>query len=477
MSFEFKKPVVGITVVFISGLIFSQYLNIKLFLLFFLLFVVFVLMFCLHKKKIIFELLIIFFFFLFGIVWFKVDKILPSNHFYNVVGDIQSKEVKVYGVIISEPEVSLEKTSFYLKVKRIELDDFTSNNLYGDILVKLGFQSDVSYGDELELTGYLSSIKVNYYSKLRSYFQYLLNRKIYYILRLNKYCEFKVIGQKKGNKFKSFAIYFKNKINKIIFDNVRGVSVGVIQAMVLGDKKAVPKVIYDDMIKTGTVHILVVSGFNVGIVAYLINLILKFFRFNRIVRFVCIVVCLFLYCLLTGACVPVVRATIMAVFIGLSYFVQKENDIVNALSLAALVILLVNPNFIFDVGFLLSFSCVLALGWFYPILVKIFGLDSINIKLIKNFLQVVLSSLSVWLFTFLIVLLNFKLVSWISVLANIFIPFIATLITICVFGMVLFSFISSYMAYTFASVCEVLVAILLYLNAILLKIPYAYITF
>jgi competence protein ComEC len=109
-----------------------------------------------------------------------------------------------------------------------------------------------------------------------------------------------------------------------------------------------------------------VSGFNVGIVTFIIILLLKLIRLPRKVRLACAIILLILYCLVTGASTPVVRATVMAGVFLLAYLFKREPDIYNSLFLAAIFILAFNPRQLFDIGFQLSFASVFSIIYIYP---------------------------------------------------------------------------------------------------------------
>ena len=120
-------------------------------------------------------------------------------------------------------------------------------------------------------------------------------------------------------------------------------------------------------------HILAISGFNVGIVAYVIFLFLKIFPLGRRGHYILTILILIVYAVLTGGQPPVVRATIMAVVFLAGFILEREPESINTLSCAALFILLVNPVNLFDVGFQLSFVSVLAIIVFYPKCVSVFA--------------------------------------------------------------------------------------------------------
>jgi competence protein ComEC len=245
-------------------------------------------------------------------------------------------------------------------------------------------------------------------------------------------------------------------------------------AMVLGEKRNIPWFVNNAMMKTGTVHILVVSGFNVGIVSFIIILFLKLIRVPRRIRFVIAIPCLVIYCLMTGASTPVVRATVMAIVFMLGFLLKREPDIYNSLSVACLFILIFNPRQLFDIGFQLSFTSVFAIVSIYPRLKSYLGIESLKIKYLRLLIDGCLVSFSAWLGTMGFIAYYFKIFSPITVLANLLIVPLATLITLCGFSLVFMSLIFPALASSFASASELLVALLIKINAFLARFPAAY---
>ena len=157
-----------------------------------------------------------------------------------------------------------------------------------------------------------------------------------------------------------------------------------------------------------------------------------------------------------------------------SYFFKKEPDIYNSLATAALFILGINPRQIFDVGFQLSFVSVLAIVYFYPKLKALVCLELCRIKILKFLAEGCLVSFSAWLGTGVIVALNFQIVSTVTVLANILIVPLATLITLCGFTLVLSGLIYPGLAHLFSLPTAVLITLLLNVNAVLIRLPFAF---
>jgi competence protein ComEC len=160
-----------------------------------------------------------------------------------------------------------------------------------------------------------------------------------------------------------------------------------------------------------------------------------------------------------------------------AYFLKRDADIYNSLGSAGLFILLIGPRQIFDVGFQLSFISVLAIVYFYPKLKALIRLESCRVKILKFIGESCLVSLSAWLGTLTIIALNFRIISPVTVLANILIVPLATLITLCGFTLVLSGLVNPYLAHLFSLPTAVLITLLLNINAILIKLPFAYIYF
>jgi competence protein ComEC len=244
--------------------------------------------------------------------------------------------------------------------------------------------------------------------------------------------------------------------------------------MVLGEKAHIPKLVYNSMVRSGTVHILVVSGFNVGIVAGLVILVLKILRLGRKLRFVLAVFCLVFYCFLTGSSTPVVRATLMGEFFLFSALLKRESDIYNSLALAALFILAVNPRQLFDVGFQLSFASVFAIVFLYPRFSSLARPQALKARWLKAFACGGLVSFSAWIGTLGFIAYYFRIFAPVTILANIFIVPLAAFITLCGFSLVFAALIFPAGAPFFAATAELAVTCLLKINALLIRIPGAY---
>ncbi len=145
-----------------------------------------------------------------------------------------------------------------------------------------------------------------------------------------------------------------NVLNNMIYLHTFSNSAPVISSMLLGNRVALPGETIDNFMKTGVIHFIAISGFNVGIVVFTIWLPLRLLRVNQTLSMGIVLFVVFLYVLLTGLNPPVLRAGIMVVaFLG-SFMVRRQWDITSGLFTAIFFILVRNPADLFNVGFQLS---------------------------------------------------------------------------------------------------------------------------
>ncbi|MCX5699244.1 MAG: ComEC/Rec2 family competence protein, partial [Candidatus Omnitrophica bacterium] len=343
----------------------------------------------------------------------------------------------------------------------------------GEVLVKMDFQPVLNYGDNLMLLGNLG--RPFSFGQSQSYKNFLARQGIYLIMSIKDRRQ--ILWQ---NKFSGLGLIcgclrLRVYLEEVISRYLPALPSSILAAMVLGQKRDIPWLVNNSMVKSGTVHILVVSGFNVGIVAFMINLLFKILRFPRKARIILTAICLLVYCLITGATNPVIRATVMGLVCLAAYLLKREPDIYNSLMSAALFILVFNPRQLFDIGFQLSFISVLAIVYLYPKLKALARLELCKIKLLKFFAEGCLVSFSAWMGTLVIIALNFRIICPVTVLANILIVPLATLITLCGFTLVLTGLIYPDLAHLFSLPTAALISLLLNINAALIKLPFAYI--
>ena len=139
-------------------------------------------------------------------------------------------------------------------------------------------------------------------------------------------------------------------------------------AMTTGDRNAIDASLRDRYGATGTSHLLAVSGLHVGIVALLVNLLLwplAALRGGHLLRNLLALPAIWGYAALTGLSPSVVRAATMFSGVQLALAASQSRSSLNLLCATASIMLLVWPNYLFDVSFQLSFAAVAGIFLLY----------------------------------------------------------------------------------------------------------------
>ena len=143
----------------------------------------------------------------------------------------------------------------------------------------------------------------------------------------------------------------------------------VLAAMTLGDKSAMTRELRDVYAVSGASHVLALSGLHLGIIYMLLSLLIVGRRLRYVILPV-VVLAIWAFVLLTGLPVSVVRAAVMISLYALLSLIHRGHFSLNALSLAALLILTVSPDSLWDVGFQLSFAAMVAILTVQPLLAR-----------------------------------------------------------------------------------------------------------
>jgi competence protein ComEC len=143
----------------------------------------------------------------------------------------------------------------------------------------------------------------------------------------------------------------------------------VLKAVLLGDRSSLDSETIESFRKTGLYHLLVIAGLHVGLLALLADWLLRLLPLRQRSRRLTVLALLVFYAFLVEQRAPTLRATLMIGLYLLARLLHRGNSTLNAIGLAALVLLLWRPAWLLDSGFQLSFSAALLIaGLVVPIL-------------------------------------------------------------------------------------------------------------
>jgi competence protein ComEC len=143
----------------------------------------------------------------------------------------------------------------------------------------------------------------------------------------------------------------------------------VLKAVLLGDRSSLDSETIENFRKTGLYHLLVIAGLHVGLLVLLASSLLRLFPLGEPSRRLIVLVLLMFYSVLVEQRPPTLRATLMISLYLVGRLLYRGHSTLNAVGLAALILLLSRPSWLFDSGFQLSFSAALLIaGLALPIL-------------------------------------------------------------------------------------------------------------
>lgn len=238
----------------------------------------------------------------------------------------------------------------------ITLKDSTAKNLY--------------YGDELLIPAAYHPIDPPYNPAEFNYKKYLANQNIYYQVFLYPK-QFYTLRTNTGNSIIAYSLRLRQRlVEKFRADMHNPEAIAVASTLILGYKADLSNDVLQAYSKTGTIHVLSVSGAHVAIIFVLLNLALGFlerFKYGRSIKAIIIITLIWYYSLLSGFSPAVCRAAVMITMVIIGKTYSRHINTLNILAISAFFLLLYDPLFIVDVGFQLSYLAVFGLVVLQPV--------------------------------------------------------------------------------------------------------------
>jgi competence protein ComEC len=284
----------------------------------------------------------------------------------------------------------------------------------------------LTYGSQIVLKKSLQEIKNSGNPGGFDYKRYSLFQGITHQIFL-KEGEFEILDTKNKKWFKEFIYTSREKVLNILRKNINGdKELGLAEALLIGYKDDLEQSLVQSYTNTGVVHIIAISGLHLGLIYWLLGIIFKPLKKRKRIswlRPLLIITGLWLFSLLAGAQPSILRSAIMFTCIVLGESFSRKTSIYNTMAVSAFILLCINPYWLWDVGFQLSYAAVLSIiifmqpvyNWFYiknKLLDAIWKLNAVtiaaqiltvplsiyhfhqfpNLFLLTNFLAVPLSS-------------------------------------------------------------------------------------
>jgi competence protein ComEC len=330
---------------------------------------------------------------------------LSKRHYSNVQG-IRYLKFEVVDVIESknnklkiEVEVINAIDSLHLKTKPS-----------GRLLINLTIDSSAIAPKIGETYWTKAKLTSPYYSENPGTFdypKYLRRKQIFHVINASK--DHLIKSNELFYHIRKTAYALRDYSLEIIKTNIPNkLSYGISEALLLGYKSDLEEETNLIFTRTGTLHILAVSGMHAGLIFAILNWVFGFlvkFKKGNILKAIIILGCLWFYALMSGLSASVIRAAVMFSLMTIGKLVNRTNNPINTIYSSAFIMLVYDPNFLFDPGFQLSYAAVLGIGFCYS---KIRGLYSKKNKPIVAICDLINVSICAQLLTFPISIFYFN---------------------------------------------------------------------
>jgi competence protein ComEC len=269
----------------------------------------------------------------------------------------------------------LKPTAYSYKYEAIVVD-FNAEKTIGKILVNIKKDSVnnlLKVDDELLINTLFHEISAPKNPYGFNYKKYLENQQIYHQIYLENS---QFINFKKTNiTIKGIAATIRNNIDKALVKNgFKNNELAVIDALLLGQRQNISADLLQNYSGAGAIHILAVSGLHVGIILLILTFLLKplhYFKNGKQLALFGTVLLLWIFAIIAGLSASVVRAVTMFTAIAIGMYSNRTTNIYNTLIISMFFLLLIHPNYLFEVGFQLSYLAVFAIVWIQPKIVSL----------------------------------------------------------------------------------------------------------
>jgi len=385
-----------------------------------------------------------------------------------VLDNFVGSEVVAEVIVIDEPDEREFNTRLTVEFEKIFSGEEWEEARTGAVITTEQYPKR-NYGDKLLISGTLKKPK-NFFtdeSNTREfdYISYLGKDDIYYQMFYPK-VEFIESGQ--GNPIKEKLFFIKHLFLEKISNVIPEPHVSLLGGLVVGAKQSLGRELLDDFRKTGIIHIVVLSGYNVTIV---VEAIMRFFSFIPKTASMSLGgISIVLFAVMVGGGATVVRASFMALLVMLARATGRPHEITIILFVAGFFMVLINPKIlIFDPSFQLSFLATLGLIYLSPMIERYFQFVPTKWQL-REFAT---ATIATQIFVLPLLLYQMGEMSTVALPVNLLILAFIPLTMFFGFLTGVFGFVSTILSLPFAAISYYLLAYELKVVEIFASIPFA----
>lgn len=448
-----------ITIAWIFGIIWGLYLKISI-----VLFVIPLIFLCIYleiKKRVGLKRVIVLFLISALISNIKITLLEKEfNEKYQNIGE----NVEIVGTIISDPINKQYKNQYILKVEKIN-----KNKSYKNTNLQLNVKKEqLNYGDKIIVKGNFEEASRARNEGGFDYKQYLKSKNIYGIITVDKE-DISFIKKNNVDVINLLANKVSNSMKIKIEQNLSNETSQLLSGILIGNKSNLQKEIQEDFKNSSLSHVLAISGMHVSYVMLGITFAISKIKFSKKVSKIITILILLFFIILTGKTASVTRACFMSSYIILASMFHKKAHVLTSISISLLIILIINPYFILDIGLQLSYGGTVGIVLIYPILKKHKNkkedksrkVKKIIYKIKDKIIDTILITISANLIIFPIVLFHYNTMSFTFIISNLLISPIIGII-------IILGFISVFVSYIISPISKIMFFVLqMFLNLLI----------
>jgi competence protein ComEC len=279
----------------------------------------------------------------FFIAWHRAATYLPEAN----------AKFTATGVVREEPRESERALRFAMDLDR---------PYHGKLAVVTVPSMDVRYGDRLRITGRLEETPKDIHPLAPP---------------TAAFPELSLVERDKGNPFMSELFRLRRTFAGILQRTLPAERAALMNGLLFGDTSGFTREFRDAMAASGTTHLTALSGYNIAILIKNVSTLCVWLLLSRRARFAVTTLFLVLFVLMVGGEASVVRAAIMGSLVMLAGETGRAYHVRNAMTFAALGMLLIDPTLlVWNAGFLLSFLSLIGIVYLQPALAALFRFTS-----------------------------------------------------------------------------------------------------
>ena len=209
--------------------------------------------------------------------------------------------------------------------------------------------------------------------------------------------DFVVCKKNTGSKLFKTIYVLKEKTLLTLQANINNQhgSLGIAEALLIGYKNDLDKEMVQAYSNTGVVHIIAISGLHLGLIYMVLFWLLErmpLIKRNRFVKAIILLICLWVFSLMTGASASVLRSAVMFTCIIVGNMLNRKSSIYNSLAASAFLLLCYNPYFLWDVGFQLSYFAIIGIIWLQKPIQQLISLNNYVLRKIWEMTSITIAA-------------------------------------------------------------------------------------